>query len=224
MNSSWLLSALLGETAAPEFLNDFEGDAIRQPAAEPPLELFSSTDTSASYGGGVQVPKPSLKLRDYFPETWLWTIELVGSEGSVVKDEKLPHTVTEWVGSAICSNKKHGFGISNVARIKAFQPFFIQFTMPYSVKRGEKMPLKVSIFNHMDHDMPISVTLDESMNFDVADDGTNVYHLCLKKSDSEVVTFNLTFAALGDINVTVEAATNPTYEKACGPETILAFQ
>jgi hypothetical protein len=78
-----------------------------------------------------------------------------------VRDEKLPHTVTEWVGNAICSNKKHGFGISNVAKIKAFQPFFIQFTMPYSVKRGEKMPLKVSIFNHMDNDMPVRTVSNE---------------------------------------------------------------
>jgi hypothetical protein len=72
--------------------------------------------------------------------------------------------------------------------------------------------------------MQVTVTLEDTSNLDVADNGSNSYSFCLRKADSEVIPFNLTFEALGEINVTVEAATNPAYDQICGPETILAFQ
>ncbi len=49
-----------------------------QPESDGVVDQLSSSYAS----GGVQLPKPALKLRDYFPETWLWSVELVGTEGS----------------------------------------------------------------------------------------------------------------------------------------------
>ena len=40
-------------------------------------------------------------------------------------------------------------GISDTATIKIFQPFFVQMTLPYSVIRGEEIPVTVTIFNYL---------------------------------------------------------------------------
>ena len=46
-------------------------------------------------------------------------------------------------------SSKKGLGISDTATIKAFQPFFVQMTLPYSVIRGEEIPVTVTVFNYL---------------------------------------------------------------------------
>ena len=67
---------------------------------------------------------------------------------SVTRD--IPHSITEWVGNAMCANTVAGIGVSEVATITAFQPFFISFTLPYSAVRGETLPVLVTIFNYLE--------------------------------------------------------------------------
>lgn len=61
----------------------------------------------------------------------------------------IPHTITEWVGSGFCSNTQTGLGISSSFAINAFQPFFLSFTVPYSIIRGERVGIPVSVFNYL---------------------------------------------------------------------------
>lgn len=79
-------------------------------------------------------------LRRYF---------LFSSSGQTVISERMPHSITEWVGSAMCVNSASGLGISAPARVRGFQPFFASFTLPYSVIRGEKVPILLSVFNYL---------------------------------------------------------------------------
>jgi hypothetical protein len=50
-----------------------------------------------------------------------------------------------------------GLGIAPPAHLTAFQPFFLDYTMPYSVKRGEVVQLKVSLFNFLSHRLPVCI-------------------------------------------------------------------
>ena len=49
-----------------------------------------------------------------------------------------------------------GFGLSETASITTFKPFFAQIQVPYSVKRGELLRLKVSVFNFLTSDLSVS--------------------------------------------------------------------
>ena len=60
-----------------------------------------------------------------------------------------PHTITDWVGSGFCVGSRSGVGVSQKFKVTAFQPFFVSFTLPYSLVRGERVALPVSVFNYL---------------------------------------------------------------------------
>lgn len=61
----------------------------------------------------------------------------------------VPDTITEWKAGALCLSQDTGLGISLPATMKAFQPFFVELTMPYSVVRGEAFTLKATVLNYL---------------------------------------------------------------------------
>lgn len=77
-------------------------------------------------------------------------------EGKVTIERTLPHTITDWVGYTTCISSTHGLGIAPPTTITGFQPFFLDYSLPYSVKRGEMLHMKVSLFNYMQHSLPVS--------------------------------------------------------------------
>jgi CD109 antigen len=104
------------------------------------------------------------RLRQYFPETWIWQEPLtVDESGEAVYEAKAPDTITSWVASAFAINDKTGLGVSpNTAKIKVFRPFFIRLNLPYSIKRGEKFALQVLVFNYLESEQDVTVTLKHS--------------------------------------------------------------
>jgi hypothetical protein len=67
-----------------------------------------------------------------------------------------PHTITDWIVNTMCVSVVDGLGIAPPTSIRVFKPYFMDFTLPYSVKRGEILPLKVSLFNYLNHALPVS--------------------------------------------------------------------
>ncbi|XP_022252653.1 alpha-2-macroglobulin-like protein 1 [Limulus polyphemus] len=90
--------------------------------------------------------RASVDIRTYFPETWLWELQAIGEDGQTIFKRHLPHTITEWIGNAVCMDRNRGLGVSNITSVVGFQPFFLSFTIPYSIIRGEVAQLAVTIF------------------------------------------------------------------------------
>uniref|UniRef100_A0A8I5ZV18 Murinoglobulin 2 n=1 Tax=Rattus norvegicus TaxID=10116 RepID=A0A8I5ZV18_RAT len=84
-------------------------------------------------------------IRNYFPETWVWDLVTVNSSGVTEVEMTVPDTITEWKAGALCLSNDTGLGLSSVATLQAFQPFFVELTMPYSVIRGEAFTLKDTV-------------------------------------------------------------------------------
>lgn len=76
--------------------------------------------------------------------------------GSQEQQVTLPDTITQWVGKAICVHPQAGVGISDKQSIITFTPFFIDLTLPPTVKRGEILPVKMSVFNYHSDSLPVS--------------------------------------------------------------------
>ena len=70
---------------------------------------------------------------------------------------QVPDTITSWVANGFAMSSVYGMGISNRVTLKAFQPFFVQMTLPYSVIRGEEIPITMTVFNYLSSCVPVSM-------------------------------------------------------------------
>ncbi|NWV93529.1 OVOS protein, partial [Machaerirhynchus nigripectus] len=111
-------------------------------------------------GGGVST------VRKFFPETWIWELVNTDSRGEVDVSYTVPDSITEWKASAFCVQDDAGFGISSPVSLTAFQPFFVDLTLPYSVTRGEKFNLIANVFNYLNKCVQISAKLAQSSDYE----------------------------------------------------------
>lgn len=148
-------------------------------------------------------------VRSYFPETWLWDLQDVGTDGKLVMPEKVPDSITTWVGNTICTNNETGIGVSEPASLTVFKPFFVSYTLPYAAVRGEKLPLKVTVFNFLKHCINIKITLAKSKSYLISErPSKNNYCVCADKSHTVVYTIIPLQLGPVDINVTAKSNNN----------------
>ncbi|KAG7202424.1 hypothetical protein KM043_018735 [Ampulex compressa] len=194
--------------------------AMAMPMAFPLINFSDVPAINAELGYVDQPPEPTITLRSYFPETWLWELLPTGREGKITIERTLPHTITDWVGYTTCVSPIHGLGIAPPTPITAFQPFFLDYNLPYSVKRGEMLRMKVSLFNYMQHSLPVKIKLEDATGLDL-----HLSHptasFCVEPRDRVVHEYILRPRVLGDVNITVSASIDPDYAELCGPETLI---
>ncbi|XP_032848318.2 ovostatin isoform X1 [Tyto alba] len=120
---------------------------------------YSTDESRILAKGGVNT------VRKFFPETWIWDLVHTDSRGEVNVSYTIPDTITEWKASAFCVQDDTGFGISSPVSLTAFQPFFVDLTLPYSVIRGEKFNLIANVFNYLNKCIQISAILAKSSDY-----------------------------------------------------------
>ncbi|MBT9145590.1 MAG: hypothetical protein DDT42_01463 [candidate division WS2 bacterium] len=114
---------------------------------------------SASYA------EPS-RIRQFFPETWLFKQVLTDRNGRAVLNLVAPDSITTWKLSSVGVSKEFGLGVAD-SELVVFQPFFFTLDLPYSAIRGEEFPLKVAIYNYLDKAQDVQVELKEEAWFDL---------------------------------------------------------
>ncbi|KAK7474938.1 hypothetical protein BaRGS_00033825, partial [Batillaria attramentaria] len=78
----------------------------------------------------------------------------------------MPDSITSWVASAFAVSSSTGFGVArDTATVRVFRPFFVSLNLPYSVIRGEHVILQAIVFNYMQQDQDVRVTLAQSQDF-----------------------------------------------------------
>ncbi|XP_027579703.1 alpha-2-macroglobulin [Pipra filicauda] len=154
-------------------------------------------------------------VRKYFPETWIWSLVPISSEGNADLDVTIPDTITEWKANAFCTSADTGFGLSPTVSLRAFQPFFVELTMPYSVVRGESFTLKATVFNYLTACIRVSVTLAQSTNFLAIPAEKDETSHCLCENGRKTVAWLVTPKSLGQVEflVSTEALQN---QQPCG--------
>lgn len=90
-------------------------------------------------------------------------------EGRHTIHKKVPDTITSWVITGFSLDPITGLGLTKEPRsIQVFQPFFVSLDLPYSVKRGEVVSIPVGVFNYLDDEFDVEVTLhntDQELEF-----------------------------------------------------------
>ncbi|NXQ87140.1 A2MG protein, partial [Nyctibius grandis] len=154
-------------------------------------------------------------VRKYFPETWIWSLVSISSEGNADLDVTIPDTITEWKANAFCTSADTGFGLSPTVSLRAFQPFFVELTLPYSVVRGEAFTLKATVFNYLTACIRVSVTLAQSTHFLATLVEKEEESHCLCENGRKTVAWLVTPTSLGQVefSVSTEALQN---QQPCG--------
>ncbi|XP_037081991.1 alpha-2-macroglobulin-like isoform X2 [Pollicipes pollicipes] len=115
-----------------------------------------------------------------------------------------------------------GLGVAPSASLTSFQPFFVSYTLPYSVKRGETLVLKVSVLNYNEEALPVKLTLVASDEFETL--SAPVVTSCVSTGVAEVVPYRLRPGQLGDVNITVVAEVYSDFPAECGSEVVPYFR
>ncbi|XP_076355649.1 pregnancy zone protein-like [Tachypleus tridentatus] len=174
---------------------------------------FRSSLTTSMFMSTKRTHKPlkrpegalaSVDIRTYFPETWLWELQAIGENGETILKRRLPHTITEWIGNAVCIDQDRGLGVSNTTSVVGFQPFFLSFTIPYSIIRGEVAQLAVTIFNYLSECMPVRISLGDSQDFTIIGASAEK-EFCVCGKDSYTYRFKIRAKYLGLVKLTVRA-------------------
>ena len=109
------------------------------------------------------------RIRQYFPETWLWTEIITGADGQASIQVQVPDTITTWMLRAVAISKEKGLGMSE-DELVAFQPFFVKIDLPYSAIRGEEFPVKLAIYNYLEQPQNVTLQIERADWFDLLDD------------------------------------------------------
>ncbi|XP_067387065.1 alpha-2-macroglobulin-like protein 1 [Emydura macquarii macquarii] len=166
----------------------------KRPTASPPRPI-----------GIPEAPPESTipgRVRQYFPETWLWDLISVGPAGNRDIPVTVPDTVTEWKAGMFCMAGL-GFGLAPTASLVTVQPFFVDVTLPYSVVRRETFTLRATVFNYLQQCVLIQVTLAKSPDLQMELCQGCRYSHCLCGEESRTFAWSVTATALGTVNVTV---------------------
>ncbi|XP_054998741.1 LOW QUALITY PROTEIN: alpha-2-macroglobulin-like protein 1 [Sorex araneus] len=154
-------------------------------------------------------------IRQYFPETWLWDLLPIGSSGEEVVPLVVPDSITEWKAVTFCTSRARGFGLSPPVGLTAFQPFFVDLTLPYSVVRGEAFRLSATVFNYLKECIRVQTELAASDAYRVDAPAAPPASRCLCADEAQTLHWDITAVQLGRINFTVATRILDS-EEPCG--------
>ncbi len=138
----------------------------------------------AQDGAGTLLPPPSVnvksadlaeveRVRQFFPETWLWEEITVDADGKISIPVTVPDTITTWMLHAVAISKDTGLGMAEDTLV-AFQPFFLKVDLPYSAIRGEEFPVKVAVYNYLEQPQEVLVEIEEEGWFELLDENAKM--------------------------------------------------
>ncbi|UCB43821.1 MAG: hypothetical protein JSV77_04015 [Dehalococcoidales bacterium] len=154
------------------------------------------------------------RVRQFFPETWLWMDEITDADGRLSIDVTVPDTITTWMLRAVAISKENGLGIAE-DELVAFQPFFLTIDLPYSAIRGEEFPVQVAIYNYLDEPQSVLVEIEEAAWFNLLDEPSQTVEIAA--NDIGEASFMISPTELGISSVKVTARSSQAADAVIKP-------
>ncbi|CAK8680732.1 unnamed protein product [Clavelina lepadiformis] len=174
---------------------------------EAPLNDLAFNEVSVTSVQKQSSPTP----RSYFPETWLWTEDISGENGSAIFNTSAPDTITSWILSAFSVSDQHGLGLADTMQITVFRKFFVNLNLPLKITRGEIIVVQAIVFNYLETELQVQLKLAESDKFELLIPGDDVdvagpdRLLTLPPDGAVSVKFPVRMTMLGEVPITVSA-------------------
>ena len=192
-------------------------DFVDFDAAGPPEAGVEDGGGDGGDAGGTD-PSGAIRVRQYFPETWVWEPLLLTDENGLTSLElTAPDSITGWRLSAVGTSASGiGFGETE---LKVFQEFFVEPSLPYSVTRGEEFPIKVDVFNYLDEPQEVSISLGASDQFDLL--GASDAQVTVPANAATSLEFPIRPTALGSPDVELTAIASAAADAIRRPLTVV---
>ncbi len=120
-----------------------------------PAVLIETSQSSVSHKAepgrvlGPQAPLSTPRLREFFPETLVWSPELeTAGDGTARLNFKLADNITTWKMSVIASTEDGRLGTAE-QEFLSFQPFFVEHDPPRVLTEGDEISLPVVLRNYL---------------------------------------------------------------------------
>ncbi|XP_068199390.1 CD109 antigen [Antennarius striatus] len=166
----------------------------------------------------TQDMKEEQEVRDDFPETWLWTDVDTGGSTTAELEAVAPDTITTWVASAFVMSPNLGLGVVKAPEeLMVFQDFFMSLTLPAFIIRGEELVLEIILFNYLQEDLEVTVTVHPSDAFEFiimnnADATPAVRRQNVESQKGASVLVPIRPLVLGDLAIMVDANSPMAYD------------
>ncbi|XP_061594140.1 C3 and PZP-like alpha-2-macroglobulin domain-containing protein 8 [Cololabis saira] len=188
-------------------LNHRQSGGMYTDEAVPAFQPHTSTLVAATH------PRPTSRAesrrRTFFPETWVWHCLNVSSDtGEADLQLDLPDSITTWVTEAVGLSEEKGLGLAKRAELRTFKPFFVDFTLPYSLIRGEQTKVPLTVYNYLPtcSEVHVKVSVAKGIKF-IGHPGK--HHLtrkkCVAPGQAAPTSIVLSFTELGSVNITARA-------------------
>jgi len=175
-----------------------EKEAMVARPAEAPMATPAPVPAASVPAGLAEVQR----VRQFFPETWIWATLDTDPDGSGKLSVIAPDTITTWQLRAVGISREKGLGLAE-DQLRVFQPFFLSVDLPYSCIRGEEFPVRVALYNYLEEPQEIYVEIEEAEWFDLRDEPTKV--ITIPAGDIGGVSFDIRPNSLGTQQVKVTA-------------------
>ncbi|HEX8335699.1 MAG TPA: MG2 domain-containing protein, partial [Pyrinomonadaceae bacterium] len=107
----------------------------------------------------AQPPLTTPRLREFFPETLVWSPELeTGRDGTARLNFKLADNITTWKMSVIASTEDGQLGTAE-EEFLSFQPFFVEHDPPRVLTEGDEISLPVVLRNYLPQPQGVDVEM-----------------------------------------------------------------
>ncbi len=173
-------------------------DAVMMDEAAPAATAEPAPPADGAPAGLAEVQR----VRQFFPETWIWLDVETGDDGAAVVPVTAPDSITTWMLRAVGVSKEHGLGIGE-SQLRVFQPFFLTVDLPFSAIRGEELPVKAALFNYLDSPQEMFVEIEEADWFELLDETSK--SVSIKANDIGGVEFKIRPTGLGKGPVKITA-------------------
>ncbi|MBN2488819.1 MAG: alpha-2-macroglobulin [Methanosarcinaceae archaeon] len=182
-----------------------EADGMVPPRAVPAVQKAADENAAATGAGEEQLAEVQ-RVRQFFPETWIWMPDLLTDEdGRAHLDLTAPDSITTWRMHAVSSGPS-GIGISE-ADLKVFQDFFLDPDLPYAVTRGEEFPVTVQVYNYLDTPQNVRLTLAGADWFELVGDSRQEVSVDANSVNYVSFTIRPTEVGIKTIEITAQTPT-----------------
>lgn len=140
----WMAGCGPTPTAAPAT----QAPATQAPATQPP-STSAPTQAPAPTPTAMPLPPEVWPLRQLFPETLYWQPEALTDEtGRLTFTLPLADSLTTWRLTALASTRAGELGAATYDLV-VFQDFFVELTLPDSIRAGEPLTVTATLYNFL---------------------------------------------------------------------------
>jgi uncharacterized protein YfaS (alpha-2-macroglobulin family) len=156
--------------------------------------------------GGTGRKPAAPRVRKEFPETLLWTPQLITDDsGRAHLDIDLADSITTWRISASAVAADGRLGATQLP-LKVFQPFFVDLNLPVSLTRNDEVSMPVVVYNYLPKPQTVTLKLEAAPWFELSGNAEQRLDLAAHEVRSLSYRIKATKAGMQQLQVSAFAA------------------